>query len=112
MLDKYNRYKLLKLFLDSPTESFRLREIARLTKISPPSVMSYLKEFENEGLVKKQIKREIPFYAAIRDSQDFILYKKISILFELNNVGLIDYLWDKLSPKAIIRYRFIDFRKR
>ena len=104
MLDKYNRYKLLKLFLDSPTESFRLREIARLTKISPPSVMSYLKEFENEGLVKKQIKREIPFYAAIRDSQDFILYKKISILFELNNVGLIDYLWDKLSPKPIILY--------
>ncbi len=104
MLDKYNRYKLLKLFLDSPTESFRLREIARLTKISPPSVMSYLKEFENDGLIKKQIKREIPFYTAIRDNSNLILYKKISILFELNNVGLIDYLWDSLSPEAIILY--------
>jgi len=50
MLNKYNRYKLLRLFLDSPTESFRLREIARLTKISPPSVINYLKEFEKEGL--------------------------------------------------------------
>ena len=104
MLDKYNRYKLIKLFLDSPTESFRLREIARLTKISPPSVMDYLKEFENEGLVNKQIKRKIPFYTAIRDSSNFVLYKKISILFELNNVGLVDYLWDKLSPEAIILY--------
>jgi len=104
MLDKYNRYKLMKLFLDSPTESFRLREIARLTKISPPSVMDYLKEFENGGLVRRQIKRKIPFYTAIRDSSNFILYKKISILFELNNVGLIDYLWDKLSPEAIILY--------
>ncbi len=104
MLDKYNRYKLMKLFLDSPTESFRLREIARLTKISPPSVMVYLKEFETEGLIKKQIKRKIPFYTAIRDNSNFILYKKISILFELNNVGLIDYLWDKLSPEAIILY--------
>lgn len=104
MLDKYNRYKLMKLFLDSPTESFRLREVARLTKISPPSVMDYLKEFENRGLVKKQIKRKIPFYSAIRDSSNFILYKKISILFELNSVGLIDYLWDKLSPEAIILY--------
>jgi predicted nucleotidyltransferase len=104
MLNKYNRYKLLKLFLDFPTESFRLREIARLTKISPPSVMGYLKEFENEGLVKKQIKREIPFYTAVRDSSNFILYKKISILFELNNTGLVDYLWDKLSPEAIVLY--------
>lgn len=104
MLDKYNRYKLLKLFLDSPTESFRLREIARLVKISPPSVMSYLKEFEREGLVKRQIKRAIPFYSAIRDSSNFVLYKKISILFELNKSGLVDYLWDKLSPEAIILY--------
>jgi predicted nucleotidyltransferase len=104
MLNKYNRYKLLKLFLDSPIDSFRLREIARLTKISPPSVMSYLKEFENEGLIKKQIKRKVPFYTAIRDDSNFILYKKISILFELNNSGLVDYLWDKLFPEAIILY--------
>ncbi|MFH1249221.1 MAG: nucleotidyltransferase domain-containing protein [archaeon] len=104
MLDKYNRYKLLKLFLDSPTDSFRLREIARLTKISPPSAMNYLKEFENGGLIKKQIKREIPFYTAMRDSSNFVLYQKISIIFELNNGGLIDYLWDKLSPQAIVLY--------
>ena len=104
MLDKYNRYKLIKMFLDSPTESFRLREIARLTKISPPSVMVYLKEFEKEGLVNKQIKRSIPFYNAIRDSSNFILLKKISILFELNKSGFIDYLWDKLSPEAIVLY--------
>ena len=104
MLNKYNRYKLLRLFLDSPTESFRLREIARLTKISPPSVINYLKEFEKDGLIRRQIKREIPFYNSIRDNSNFILYKKISILFELNNSGLIDYLWDKLSPEAIILY--------
>ena len=77
MLNKYNRYNLLKLFLDSPTESFRLREIARLVKLSPPSVMNYLKDFEREGLIKKQIKRKIPFYTAIRDNPNFILYKKL-----------------------------------
>ena len=104
MLEKYNRYTLLKLFLDSPTDSFRLREIARLTKISPPSVMSYLKEFEKEGLIKKQTKRDVPFYTAMRDSANFILYKKISILFELNKSGLVDYLWDGLSPEAIVLY--------
>lgn len=104
MLEKYNKYKVLKLFLDSPTDSFRLREIARLTKISPPSVMDYLKEFEKEGLIEKKVKRKVPFYIALRESSDFILYKKISIIFELNKSGIIDYLWDKLSPEAIILY--------
>ena len=104
MLEKYNRYKLLKVFLDSPTDSFRLREIARLTEISPPSVMNYLKEFEKEGLISKQIKRGIPFYIALRESLEFILYKKISIFFELNQCGLVSYLWDKLSPQAIVLY--------
>jgi len=104
MLEKYNRYKLLKLFLDSPTDSFRLREIARLTKISPPSVMNYLKEFEKEGLINKLIKRGVPFYTALRDNPEFILYKKISIIFELNQCNLIDYIWDKLSPQVIVLY--------
>ncbi len=104
MLEKYNNYKLLKLFLDSPTDSFRLREIARLTKISPPSVMNYLKEFEKKGLINKQIKRKVPFYTASRDNPEFILYKKISIFFELNQCGLISHIWNKLSPQAIVLY--------
>ncbi len=104
MLEKYNRYKVLKVFLDNPTESLGLREIARLAKISPSSVLSYLKEFEKENLIKKKLKRNNPIYLAFRDSQKFIFYKKISILFELNKSGLIDYLWDKISPKAIVLY--------
>lgn len=104
MLDKYNRYKLLKIFLDSPLDSFRLRELARLSEISPPSVVNYLKEFEKSELIKKQIKRGIPFYESLRDNSQFTLYKKISIIFELNRIGLIDYLWDKLSPEAMVLY--------
>lgn len=104
MFKKYNKYALLKIFLDSPTESFRLRELSRLAKIAPLSVTNYLKELENEGLIKKYKKRNIPFYLAERDNERFILYKKLSIIYELNESGLIDALWDKLSPDAIILY--------
>ncbi len=104
MLQKYNRYKLLKVFFDNPTESFRLRELSRISAISPVSVMNYLKEFENEGLIKKYEKRGIPFYISERDNEKFILYKKISILYELHESGLVDFLWNKLSPDAIILY--------
>jgi len=104
MFKKYNRYKLLKVFFDSPTESFRLRELSRLSIISPFSVMRYLKEFEEEELIKKYQKRDISFYKAVRDNERFILYKKISILYELSESGLVGFLWDKLSPEAIILY--------
>lgn len=104
MLQKYNRYTLVKIFLDSPTESFRLRELSRISKISPLSVKNYLDGFEKEGIITKYEKRKIPYYKAIRENNNFILYKKISIIYELNKNGLVDYLWDKLSPQAIILY--------
>jgi len=104
MLDKYNRYKLLKIFMDHPTESFGLRELSRLSKISPPSVINYLKEFQKEKLIEKQEKNKIPFYIANRDAEDFKQYKIISILYELHKSGLIDFLWDALAPEAIILY--------
>ena len=104
MLNKYNRYKLLKVFMDSPTESFRLRELSRLSNLAPLSVRNYLEEFENEGMIRKFVKRGIPFYQAIRDNEKFILCKKISIFYELNESGLVDFLWNSLSPDAIILY--------
>ena len=104
MLENYNKYKILKVFLFNPAEEFRLRELSRLSKISPPSVISYLKEFEKEGLIRAFRKREIPFYKGEIDNENFREYKKLSILFEINNSGLIDFLWNKTAPKAIILY--------
>lgn len=104
MLNKYNRYKVLKVFLFNPEDSFRLRELSRLSKISPPSVVAYLNEFEKEGLIKKYEKREVPYYTSNIDNKDFIFYKKLAIIYELHNSELIDYLWEKLAPEAIILY--------
>jgi len=104
MLKKYNRYRLLKVFMDSPTESFRLRELGRMSQLAPKSVMNYLKEFEGNELITKFIKRGIPFYGAVRDNEKFILYKKLSIVYELNDSGLVDFLWETLSPEAVILY--------
>jgi len=104
MLENNNRYKVLKVFLENPLESFRLRELSRIVKISPPSVMAYLKEFDNEGLVIKFEKRKVPFYKANRENEKFVVYKKISIIYEIYNCGIVDEIWDKLSPDAIILY--------
>lgn len=104
MLKNYNKYRILRIFLNSPTESFRLRELSKLSKISPLSVMNYLNGFESEGLIKKYRKRGVPYYQALRDDENFILYKKISIIYELHETGLIKELWNKTAPDAIILY--------
>src|SRR3989344_3632867 len=85
-------------------EMCRMRRISKLAKVSPPSVMNYLKEFEKENLVKRKIKNGIPFYTASRDEPNFSLYKKLGIIFELNKSGLVDYVWEKLSPEAIVLF--------
>ena len=104
MLEKNNRYRLLKAFLNSPTESFRLRELGRIARISPPSVMQYLKEFERREIIRRYENRGIPFYKAERENENFIFYKKLSVLYELHVSGLVGFLWEKLAPEAIILY--------
>ena len=104
MLKKYNRYRVLKVFLDSPTQEFGLREISRFVGIAPVSVINYLKSFEEEGLIIKTEKKGRPIYKAERENENFILYKKMSIFYELHESGLIEYLWEKLAPEVIILY--------
>ena len=104
MLQNYNKYTLLKVFLQNTTESFRLRELSRIIGLAPMSVMRYLKEFEQEKLVKKYEKRGVPFYQAERENERFKLYQKISIVYELNESGFVQYLWEEIAPEAIILF--------
>lgn len=104
MLKKYNTYRVLRVFLESPTESFGLRELSRISGLAPLSVMRYLKDFQKEELISRYEKNKIPFYRANRDNLNFVLYKKMSIYFEINNSGFVDFVWDNLAPKAIILF--------
>jgi len=94
----------MRVFLENPLEDFRLRELSRLCGISPASVMNYLKQFEKEGFIRRHEKRGVPIYKAERDNNKFVNLKKLSILYELEESGLIDFLWNELCPKAIILY--------
>ena len=104
MFKKNNKYKVLKVFLDSPIESFRLRELSRKVKLAPLSVMRYLDVFLEEGLIIIYKKDKIKFYKAQRDSIKFSRYQKISTQYELYNSGVIDKIWEELHPEAIILY--------
>lgn len=104
LLKRNSGYRVLKVFLDSPTEQFGLREISRASELSPPSVISHLKLFEEDGLIRKYKKKGRPMYQALREDENFIFFKKLDILNDLHASGLIEFLWQKLGPDAIILY--------
>ena len=104
MLKKNNRYNVLKVFLDSPLTEFGLREISRKIGISAPSVKSYILQLESEGVVEMREVRGNPVYVADRDSENFKFYMRLFMQYELFSSGLIDFIWKKISPEAIIFY--------
>ncbi|MBU2576367.1 MAG: nucleotidyltransferase domain-containing protein [Nanoarchaeota archaeon] len=104
MLQKNNRYKVLKVFLDFPTSEFGLRELSRKVGISAPSVKKYLLEFGEKGIVEVIEVRGNPIYIANRDSENFKFYMRLSTQYELFASGLIDFIWKNVSPEAIVFY--------
>lgn len=109
MLQKDNRYKILRIFFDDPSPKgigFQLREISRKVAVAPPSVKKYLNELEKERLVIK-IKHRIhsyPVYYANRDNEEFKFLKRIDIVIKIKESGLIDCLSENCMPDVIILF--------
>lgn len=104
MFKNNNNYKILKVFLDSPTKKYGLREISRKVLIAPASVKKYLKDFEKQGLIESYKEKNNPIYRAKIDNQRLKTFQKLSIIYELEISGLIDYLWNEICPEAIILF--------
>ena len=104
MLQNNNKYEVLKVFLKSPTREFGLREVSRKVGVALPSIKKYLLELEKEGIVEIREVRGYPVYVANIDSEKFRNYQNLSTQYELIESGVIDYIWKKLCPEAIIFY--------
>lgn len=106
MIQEYSRYKVLKVFLDSPTHKFKIREIARLIKLAPTSVRIHINHLKKTKLIaeKKEKNYELKTFYANRENPEFAFLQQQSIIFELKYSGLIEELWENLAPKTIILY--------
>ena len=106
MIQEYSKYKVLKVFLNSPTHNFKVREISRLIGLAPTSTKLHLDALEKSGLVKKVKEKnyELYLYQANRENPKFSFWQQQAAIFDLHYSGLIEYLWDQLSPEVIILY--------
>ena len=108
MLQKSSIWRTLKVFFAEPTKAHYLRDICRKINLSPTSVRNNLAELESLGLIWQEKEqrglRKFPFYKANINEKSFRLYKRINNLEDLLECGLVEFLEEKITPKAIVLF--------
>ena len=111
MIQNYGIWKVLRAFFDDPEprEGFTIRYISKSIGLASTSVRLHLEELSKEGpegypLVTRSKGISYPTYRANRNSELFRFYKRMDILFRMEESGLLDRLWEEISPKAIILF--------
>lgn len=89
-------------FLINPTAKLRVRQIERELKLPLPSVIRYCKELENEEILIRIKIGNVIFYTSNRNSNKYLLEKKLYNIKSLYSCGLVDFLIDELSNPSII----------
>ncbi|MCD6547731.1 MAG: nucleotidyltransferase domain-containing protein [Nanoarchaeota archaeon] len=89
MLENIN---IAKIFLTYPTREFNVREIARMSKVSPPTASKILNKLKRKGFLKVRKERIMKLYSANLESN---LYRDTKVYFNIRTLresGLISFL--------------------
>ncbi len=105
-----NEQRVLELFLNYPIGSFSAREIARLKKITHPTVLTALQKLKKSGLVRKETKKnksgvgKTTNWKADQESSPFREHKKINNLKNIYNSDLIKKIVQETAPNCIVLF--------
>lgn len=102
--------ELLEYFINEPEREFHIRELAKLTGLSPTTVSKYLAEFEKKSILTSKRKLNHLLFKANAESQTFKNKKLFYNVQKLEESGLIDILDNEFNhPESIVL--FGSFRK-
>ena len=108
MLQKSSMFRTAEFFFINPSKEHYLMDISRNIGIAHTSVKKNLKELVRLGMIKehkeKKGSRIFPVYRANLDSRLFKRYKLVHNLSAVLESGLIEFIEDKLAPKAIVLF--------
>ena len=88
----FKELNVLKIFFESPTREFNVRETARILKKAPATISKELKNLAKEGLLKERKERLFNFYKANLEDE---FYKDLKLFYnirKIKNSGLIENL--------------------
>ena len=104
MIQNYSRYKLLRLFFESPTTQFYMRQLSRESKLAQPSTTAHLKALLKDKLILKENTGLYPTYKANRENRTFKILKTNDIILRMQDTGLPDYIYDSCLPDVIVLF--------
>ncbi|MBM3234248.1 nucleotidyltransferase domain-containing protein [Candidatus Pacearchaeota archaeon] len=96
-----NKDKVLQIIFKNPTTNFHIRELARLIKLNPNTIINIIKKLSKENLLKLEKKKHITEISANIENKKFVEKKRISNLNQLYNSGLIEFLIKEFNPELI-----------
>ena len=106
MLQKYTIDKVAEIFYKYPTKDHYLKGISKEIGLAHTSVKKHLEELSKLSIIKettlKKGSRIFPIYKSDINNKTYRKYKTIYNLISLHESGVIDFLQDKLMPRAII----------
>src|SRR3989338_1953296 len=100
----FKELNILKIFLESPTKEFNVREAARTLKITPATASSKLKFFSKDGLLKGRKERNLLLYRAGLDRDKFRDLKLFYNIRKLKESGFVEELNKFYLKPAIILF--------
>jgi predicted nucleotidyltransferase len=104
MITKNIKQQIKEHFMKNPSERLRVRQIERKLKLPLPSVIRYVKELQEEEILRSEEIGGAKLYSAKRTSPSFLLEKKLFNLKQIYKSGLIDYLVHELSNPTIVLF--------
>ncbi len=102
MRTRYPKNIIMEHFFVNPTKKMRIRQVERELGLSITSVIRYLRELVDEGILKRIEEGGVVFYAADRSSRKFVLEKRLFNIRSLYLSGLVDFIRDRYSNPTIV----------
>lgn len=86
----FKELNILKIFFETPSKEFNVREIARIAKIAPATASKELKFLAKEKILKERKDRNFNFYKANIDNEN---YRDLKVYYNIRKIkesGLVD----------------------
>ncbi len=96
-----NEESFLEEVFAKPNYKFHIRELARLTKLNPNTIINIAKNLERQGIIKKINRKHIVEISLNLEDKKTQWRRKLFNLKQVYNSGLTDFLIEKYSPNSI-----------
>jgi predicted nucleotidyltransferase len=104
MKTKDIKEKIKKYFFLNPTSKIRVRQLERKLNLPLPSIIRYCRELEQEKILKKEEISGVSLYSAYRNSENYLLEKKLFNLRSIYESGLIKHLIENYSNPVVVLF--------